>query len=127
MIGSNTFNYINILEKAADASWNRNKVITNNMANVNTPGYKRKDVEFESYLRSALGGGGSLDKRVGSARISSLESRVYTDNANLSYRLDGNNVDIDTESAKLAQNQIRYYTLLDSMTQEFNRIKTVLQ
>jgi flagellar basal-body rod protein FlgB len=67
-----------------------------------------------------------LDKRVANANLDSLDASVYTDNASLSYRLDGNNVDIDTETANLAENQIRYYTLLDSMTQEFSRIKTVL-
>lgn len=126
MIGSNAFNYINVLDKAADASWKRNEIISNNIANVDTPGYKRKDVQFESYLMSALLGDGSLDKRVAEAKLNSLDASVYTDYSNLSYRLDGNNVDIDTESAKLAENQIRYYTLMDSMTQEFNRIKTVL-
>ena len=127
MIGSNAFNYINVLDKAADASWEREEVISNNLANVDTPGYKRKDVQFESYLMTALVGDNSLDKRVAEARMDSLNSAVYTDYANLSYRLDGNNVDIDTEAANLAQNQIRYYALLDSMTQEFNRIKSVLQ
>ncbi|MDF2944518.1 MAG: hypothetical protein K0S01_3376 [Herbinix sp.] len=126
MIGSNAFNYINVLDKAADASWKRNEVIANNIANVDTPGYKRKDVQFESYLTSALIGDNSLDKRVANANLDSLDASVYTDNASLSYRLDGNNVDIDTETANLAENQIRYYTLLDSMTQEFSRIKTVL-
>ncbi len=126
MIGSNAFNYINVLDKAADASWKRNEIITNNIANDDTPGYKRKDVQFESYLMSALLGDGSLDKRVAGAKLDSLDATVYTDYASMSYRLDGNNVDIDTESAKLAENQIRYYTLMDSMTQEFNRIKTVL-
>jgi len=126
MIGSNAFNYINVLDKAADASWKRNEVIANNIANVDTPGYKRKDVQFESYLTSALLGDNSLDKRVSEANMDSLDATVYTDNASLSFRLDGNNVDIDTESASLAENQIRYYTLIDSMTQEFSRIKTVL-
>jgi flagellar basal-body rod protein FlgB len=126
MIGSNAFNYINVLDKAADASWKRNEIISNNIANDDTPGYKRKDVQFESYLMSALLGDGSLDKRVAKAKLDSLDATVYTDYASMSYRLDGNNVDIDTESAKLAENQIRYYTLMDSMTQEFNRIKTVL-
>jgi flagellar basal-body rod protein FlgB len=127
MIGSNAFNYINVLDKAADASWKRNEIISNNIANVDTPGYKRKDVQFETYLQSALMGGDSLDKRVADADLDSLYATIYTDNAGLSYRLDGNNVDIDTESSKLAQNQIRYYTLLDSMTQEFSRLKAVLQ
>ena len=126
MIGSNAFNYINVLDKAADASWRRNEVIANNIANVDTPGYKRKDVQFESYLTSALLGDNSLDKRVSEANLDSLDATVYTDNASMSFRLDGNNVDIDTESASLAENQIRYYTLIDSMTQEFSRIKTVL-
>lgn len=126
MIGSNAFNYINLLDKAADASWKRNEIIANNIANVDTPGYKRKDVQFESYLMSALLGDNSLDRRVGEANQRPLEATVYTDNSNVSYRLDGNNVDIDTESANLAQNQIRYYSLMDSMTQEFSRLKTVL-
>lgn len=126
MIGSNAFNYINVLNKAANASWKRNEVISNNIANVDTPGYKRKDVQFEAYLRSSLIGDNSLDTRVANADLKSLNASIYTDNSNLSYRLDGNNVDIDTETANLAENQIRYYALLDSMTQEFSRLKTVL-
>lgn len=126
MIGSNAFNYINVLNKAAQASWKRNEVISDNIANVDTPGYKRKDVQFESYLQSALMGDDSLDSRVAEANLDTLNPTVYTDNASLSYRLDGNNVDIDTESASLAENQIRYDALLESMTQEFSRIKTVL-
>lgn len=127
MIGSNAFNYINVLNKAADASWKRNEVIANNIANVNTPGYKRKDVQFESFLMTALTGDDSLDKRVSKIRMDRLKAEVYTDYSNLSYRLDGNNVDIDTETANLAENQIRYYSLMDSITQEFNRLKMVLQ
>jgi flagellar basal-body rod protein FlgB len=126
MIGSNAFNYINVLDKAADASFKRNEIIANNLANVNTPGYKRKDVQFQTYLRSALIGDNSLDSRIAGVNLNSLNATVYTDQATLSYRLDGNNVDIDAESATFAENQIYYYALLDSMTQEFNRIKTVL-
>ncbi len=126
MIGSNAFNYINVLGKAADASWKRNEVISNNIANVDTPGYKRNDVQFESFLQEALTGDGSLDQRVSNTKLNSLDATVYTDNSSLSYRLDGNNVDIDTESTYMAENQVRYYALLDSMTQEFNRIKSVL-
>jgi flagellar basal-body rod protein FlgB len=126
MIGSNAFNYINILDKAADASWTRNQIITNNIANVDTPNFKRKDVEFQNLLEKEMLGEGSLDKKVANANLSSLTPNVYTDNVSLSYRLDGNNVDIDTETANLAENQIRYYALMDAMTQEFSRIKTVL-
>jgi len=127
MLGSGVFNYIDVLNKAAKASWKRNELLVNNLANVSTPGYKRKDIQFAPYLKSALIGEGSLDKRVArAARNGRIEPTVYTDNSSLSYRLDGNNVDIDTESAMLAENQIYYNAILESMTQEFSRIRTVL-
>ena len=130
MIGSNAFNYVNVLKKAADASWKRNEVIANNIATVSTPGYKRKDIQFENYLRRELmkdySTDDDLNRRVANVDLDRLGTRVYTDQSELSYRLDGNNVDINTENANLAENQIRYYTLLNSMTQEFSRIKSVL-
>lgn len=126
MIGSNVFNYVNVLDKAADASWARNEIIANNIANVDTPDFKRSDINFEQYLVDALSGKGTLDQRVSGLNLESLEYTKYTDFSTLSYRDDGNNVDIDTESAYMADNQIKYYALLDSMTQEFARLKTVL-
>lgn len=129
MIGSNAFNYINVLNKAADASWTRNEVIANNIANNDTPGFKRQDIKFEDYLKHELikdDDGGDLNRRVADVDLSKLNTTIYTDQSTLSYRLDDNNVDINTENANLAENQIRYYTLLNSMTQEFSRIKSVL-
>ena len=64
MISTGAFNYINVLDKAADASWTRNTIIANNIANNDTPGYKRKDVQFESYLLNAIAGGDNLDKDI---------------------------------------------------------------
>ena len=113
MFDSGVFDYVDVLGKAADASWTRNEIISNNMSNVNTPGYKRQDIDFESRLRQALG----------SMRYES----VYTDSANFSYRLDGNNVDIDTEGVKLAANQIKYNGLFDSINQEFANLKLVMR
>ena len=130
MIGSDAYNYINVLNKAAGASWTKNEVIANNIANATTPDYKRKDVSFESLLADALSETSlhtkNMDKKVASLNLSSLKPSIYTEYSNLSYRYDGNNVDVDTEQAYLADNQIRYYTLLDSMTHEFNRLKSVL-
>ena len=54
MFQSNVFDYVNLLDKAADASWLRNEVIGNNISNATTPGYKRQDVAFESLLQEAL-------------------------------------------------------------------------
>ena len=130
MIGSDAYNYINILNKAASASWTKNEIIVNNLANVSTPNYKRQDLEFESILAEALTDTTTknMDKKVAhlNANLSSLKPRAYTEYSSLNYRYDGNNVDIDTESAYLADNQIKYYTLLDSMIHEFNRLKSVL-
>lgn len=125
MVRSGAFNYINVLDKACDASWARNSVISNNIANVDTPGYKRQDVHFEEYLMNEVGYTDSLDDEVADVDLDVLTASNYTDYATVSYRLDGNNVDIDTESAELAKNQIKYYTMLDSVTQEFNRLKAV--
>lgn len=128
MSNTNIYNYVNILDKAADAANLRNELINNNIANVSTPNYKRKDIDFESVLQAELAGEKNLSNAVARANkdLSILDPQVYTDNASLSYRLDGNNVDIATEEAYLAQNQIRYQMLVDLMGQEFSRYKSVL-
>ncbi len=128
MITSGIYNYVNILDKAADAANLRNELLTNNIANVSTPNYKRKDLDFESVLQAELGGEKDLSTAVRNANksLETLDAQVYTDNASLSYRLDGNNVDINTEEARLAENQIKYQALVDLMNQEFARYNTVL-
>ena len=129
MISSNAYNYINVLPKAADAAWTRNEILSNNLANNDTPGYKRKDVTFESYLFEELASGSnsSLRKKVDGVDLENLDAKVYTDYPTLSYRLDGNNVDIDTENVELASNQIKYNALLDSIKYEFNMLKVAMQ
>ena len=128
MITSGIYNYVNILDKAADAANLRNELLTNNIANVSTPNYKRKDLDFESVLQAELGGEKDLSTAVKNANksLETLDAQVYTDNASLSYRLDGNNVDINTEEARLAENQIKYQALVDLMNKEFARYNTVL-
>lgn len=129
MINSNIYDYINVLDKAADAAWIRNEVISNNIANADTPDYKRKDVEFESYLLAALEGAdsSSLNEVVGNIDLDGLVSTTYTDSSVLSYRLDGNNVDIDTENVELASNQLKYQALIGSISNEFSMIKAAMQ
>ena len=124
---SNAYNYINVLDKAADASWVRNDVLANNIANADTPNYKRKDVQFETYLSNAVAGTDSLDETVANIDLSTLESTTYTEQAGLSYREDGNNVDISTENVELAKNQLKYYTLMNSVNQEFGRLKSAMK
>ena len=129
MINSNVYDYIDVLNKAADASALRHKTISNNIANVDTPGYKRQDVNFGSVLTSELGKTKytSLDEKIKDVSLSNLNVSTYRDSTNYSYRLDGNNVDVDTENVEMAANQIQYKGLVDSMTQEFNRIKQAMK
>ncbi len=129
MINSNAFDYINVLDKAADASWLRNDAIANNLANVDTPGYKREDVTFEKELARALkfDEHKSMDAKVASLTTDRLQARTYKDYSGFSYRLDGNNVDPDTENVILAKNQIKYEGLLDSISQEFKNLQSVMK
>ena len=129
MIHSNAFSYINVLDRAADASWIRESAIANNVANVDTPGYKRQDVEFQDILERELKSSkySSLQNAVNNVSLDNLESRVYTDYESYSYRLDGNNVDIDTENVELASEQLRYQTLTTAVSREVERMKTAMQ
>ena len=131
MFTTNVFDYTNILDKAADASWMRENVITNNIANIDTPGYKRQDVDFESVLQKALGKTrySSLDKKVRELNqdLGKLTTTSNTDAANYSYRLDRNNVDENTENAELASESLRYQLLTTAITNNFSRMQTVLK
>lgn len=129
MINSNAYNYIDVLSKAADYSWKRNEIIANNLANGSTPGYKRKDVSFESYLMQELASGDStsLRTRINEVDLENLNASVYTDYTELSYRLDGNNVDIDTENVEFASNQLYYQTVLETIDYQFQMLKSAMQ
>lgn len=130
-MNSGAFGYVDVLKTAADASWLREEVLTNNIANVDTPNYKRQDVKFTTYLKSALEQAGTpastLTQKVNEANLSGITTRTYTENTTLSYRMDGNNVDLSTENAELAAEQINYNALIDSMNNEFTRMKAVLK
>lgn len=128
MFSSSAFNYVNLMEKAADASMTRYNVIANNIANNDTPGYKRKDVNFEDYLLEELTSGSNLSMREAIAQVDlgRLNPVTYTDYGELSYRLDGNNVDIDTENVELASTQIKYNGIISSISNQFNMLKAAM-
>lgn len=129
LMNTNIFDYIHVLDKAADAAWQRNNLIANNLSNVDTPGYKRKDLDFESQLAEALNRSGytTMDAKVADLKTSRLNPITYTDYERFSYRLDGNNVDVDTEGAYLAKNQVVYQGLTMSISQEFQNLQAVLK
>ncbi|WP_258359730.1 flagellar basal body rod protein FlgB [Moorella sulfitireducens (nom. illeg.)] len=101
-----------VLEKALDTAALRQRVIAHNVANVNTPGYKRYDVTFEEKLGRALG----LEESVALYRTNpahlpatglDLSPEIVQDNST-TMRQDGNNVDIDREMVDLAQNSLNF-------------------
>ena len=128
MLSTNAFDYVNVLDKAADASWKRETVLANNIANVDTPGYKRIDLDFEGVLKQELGRckHTSLDTKIENLHMDHLNPSVYTDLSNYSYRLDGNNVDIDNEEVEYASEQLRYEGITAGINNEFNRMKSVI-
>ncbi len=126
-------NHLNLREKSLDAAWLRNEVIAQNIANVDTPGYKKKSVSFEEYLDQAMDSdsfkGNTTDSRhiqIGAGSVDDAGIKVTDDYSNLSIRLDGNNVDIEKEMADSAKNDIRYYTLVQSVSDSYKRLMSAI-
>ncbi|MGC8668610.1 MAG: flagellar basal body rod protein FlgB [Chthonomonadales bacterium] len=104
---------------ALDGLSARHAAIADNIANVNTPGYKRKDVVFEAQLAEAL-----QSSRPGS-RLPQLVPQVVRDTAT-TLRTDGNNVDIEREAVALAENSIRYEAITEYVANFFINLKQVI-
>jgi flagellar basal-body rod protein FlgB len=85
----------------------RQSALSDNLANVDTPGYVRKDVDFHSTLQAALSGASSP------GAASSLDGTSFsaTPDTSGAMRVDGNSVDVDKESSELAQNALEYQSL----------------
>jgi flagellar basal-body rod protein FlgB len=126
----NSLNSIDFLGRALDGSWLRNAAISNNISNINTPGYKKESVDFETVLKNQMNLSGQIqmvktDDQHMSARGS--EDISIKKNTDFSYRVDDNNVDIDVETAELAKNTIQYNALVSEVNGQFSRIKAALK
>ena len=120
---------ITLLERSLDAASLRNKVVSNNIANIDTPGFKRSDVSFEQTLQEVLSGqslsGRTTDPRhiaIGNISVGSVQPTTYTDRST-SLRLDGNNVDVDSEMVRLVTNQIQFHALTTQINHQFGLLK----
>ncbi|MDR0140558.1 flagellar basal body rod protein FlgB [Bacillus sp. JHAA] len=115
------------LENALGRADIKQKVLTNNIANIDTPNYKAKKVSFRNLLDQETSNLEAVktDYRhvdfTGSGDDYSIVSGSDT-----SYQQNGNNVDIDKEMTDLAENQINYQALVERMSGKFNSLKTVL-
>ncbi|MDD3693123.1 MAG: flagellar basal body rod protein FlgB [Oscillospiraceae bacterium] len=109
---------MSVMQKTLDALWLRQRIISNNIANIDTPGYKSREVKFEEYLNNLTPSVMLKEKDVPDARIVTRNDT--------SLREDGNNVDIDKESLELYRVQIQYEYMVRKLSDEFSNIKTVL-
>lgn len=105
---------IPVAAKGLDAYSMRGKAINDNLANINTPGYRRIEVSFEDQLRQALDRKTILGDRtendhmfLGRPDLDKVQPQGYRAE-DITNPSDVNNVDIDLESAKLAENQIAF-------------------
>ena len=115
-----------MLERAMSAAWRRAQLISHNIANQDTPGFKALRMDFESQLRSAM----EKSERAQSRRerldgLRAVEPRVFADRRT-SIRADGNNVDSDAEHIELARVQLQYQALRDKINSHFNRMQSAI-
>ena len=124
-----------VLHRGLDCAALRQQTIANNIANVNTPHYKRKEVTFEGELHRALYGPQPIpaqrtDERhlkfKGQVSLSEVVPKINVESETFS-RNDENNVDINQEMAELAKNNMSYDAYITSMTEMLQEIKSVIQ
>ncbi len=116
-----------ILKRAMDGLSLRQQVISNNIANIDTPGFKAARVSFETNLRRALQGGTALtltDPRHMEPPGYQPDPQVQI--VNTMGRTDGNNVDIDLEMSQLAETSIRYSALVETLGKRLAILRTIV-
>ncbi|MBE6073319.1 MAG: flagellar basal body rod protein FlgB [Selenomonas ruminantium] len=131
IMNSSNFDY---LGRGLAAATMRHEVISNNIANVNTPNFKRSAVNFEDLLAKEL----HLDndgRRLGMVRthdrhlpmaLPGKAHAVIEEDGTTTMRVDNNNVDIDIEMAGLAKNQLYYNAMTTELGGFINRMKGVI-
>jgi len=113
-------NYV-LAKKLLDVSHARHEAISGNLANAETPGYKRVDIktDFAEELKK-------LAKSNDIESISALRATLETDLNSPSVRPDGNNVQLDSELMKMNKNAMQYEFLTQYTANSLKRIKTAI-
>ena len=126
---------IDYMQRGLAAASLRQEVISNNVANVNTPRFKKSDVAFEEMLAKEIYGEPD-DNRLKMVRTHDkhlpmeplsihAEPTIQIDDST-TMRVDKNNVDIDIEMANLAKNQLYYNALATQTKHHFTKLKNVI-
>jgi flagellar basal-body rod protein FlgB len=113
-----------LLGKDLDGLWVRQQAISDNMANVETPGYKAKRVSFEDQLLKELASSGSNPQDVSEA-ISSVTPEV-TEAEGETFREDGNGVDLEQQMIDMVRTTTNYSYSLRQMSDYFARLQTAI-
>jgi len=123
------------LERVMDLSAFRHQVIASNLANIDTPGYRTRDVRaFAGEIEQAMNGGQAMFGEPSLSQISlSQPSHVQPWFAPVSHpirglleRPDGNNVSVERESLLLAENQLRFTVAAQFMKGEFHKLTSAI-
>lgn len=117
-----------LIKKGLDVSSLRQKTISSNIANINTPNYKVNKVEFEEYLTKAKDEiflKATHNKHFGIKSLEDIEPKVEK-RENTSLNDNGNNVDIDLEMTELAANEIYYSILIQQLNAKLSNLNYVI-
>ncbi|MCI8640034.1 MAG: flagellar basal body rod protein FlgB [Coprococcus sp.] len=119
-------NTVPLAEKALDFLWKSQETTLNNLANVDTPGFKKTEVSFEETFRKRLVAADGV--KSSNAMLDAIEGSNYElHSRDDSARVDENNVNADVEQSKLARDGLQYQYLLNSITSDIKRYQTVLK
>ena len=114
---------ITLLQKDLDGLWTRQRAVSNNIANFETPGYKSKSVSFEDLLRAQASDPSKTDEET----VQGLENvQPVTEELQDVYRADGNGVDLEKENLNLLRTQFNYNYSLQELSDSFARLKTAI-
>ena len=120
-------NSIKMTQKSLDFLWKRQESISNNIANIDTPGYKAKLVSFEDNLKENIGKTRLKNgKRDFSQAIGKFDMEVKVNNSG-SNRLDGNNVSLDAEFVEQARTGLHYQYATRAINDELMKLKSVIK
>ncbi len=115
---------IKLLGNVAGYTIDRHSLLTGNIANIETPNYKTKDVSFESALQAALPDKNALKM----VRTDSNHMPTYDSTGNLKPQvLTGGDVDLDKQMAKLAENNLKYNTMIQLLNRKYRAVRETIE
>lgn len=119
-------NTIALAQKSLDCLWKKQEVLSNNLANIDTPGYKRQQVSFEDEFRSRLI---AADKTKSNTNMrEAIDGTNYTVYSRTdSARVDENSVNADVEETEMTRTWLHYNYLLQSITSDVKRLQTAIK